>query len=78
MVYNENYQRVKKEVEERLASSDLSRSNWCPGSAVTPEKVPLGNLRKGSYRFEIKINATANTGEQQNHWLVSSYLVSEK
>lgn len=78
MAYDENHQRVKKLVEERLASSDLSRSNWCPGSAVSPEKVSLGNLKKGNHTIEIKIPATKNEGDQQNHWLVSSYLVSEK
>ncbi|ATA72304.1 MULTISPECIES: PNGase F N-terminal domain-containing protein [Capnocytophaga] len=76
--YNENYERVKKAVEERLASSDLSRSNWCPGSAVVPENVSLGTLKKGKHTIEIVIPATANTGDQQNHWLVSSYLVSDK
>lgn len=78
LVYNENRERVKKVVEERLASSDLSRSNWCPGSAVVPEKILLGNIKKGSHNIEIKIPATTNKGDEQNHWLVSSYLVSDK
>ncbi len=77
-VYNENFQRVEKVIEERLASSDLSRSNWCPGSLVSPEKASLGNLLKGKHTLEIKIPATTNVGEQQNHWLVSSYIVSDK
>ncbi|MDO5608415.1 MAG: PNGase F N-terminal domain-containing protein [Capnocytophaga sp.] len=78
MVYNDKFERVKKVVEERLASSDLSRSNWCPGSKVVPETAHLGTLQKGKHNLEIIIPATSNTGDQQNHWLVSSYLVSDK
>lgn len=78
MAYNEKRERIKKEVEERLASSDLSRSNWCPGSDVIPERVSLGSLKRGTHSLEIVIPATANTGDQQNHWLVSSYLVFDK
>ncbi|GET44733.1 PNGase F N-terminal domain-containing protein [Capnocytophaga felis] len=78
MAYNENRERVKKVVEERLASSDLSRSNWCPGSSVMPKTAKIGNLKKGNHTLEIVIPATSNTGDQQNHWLVSSYLVSDK
>ncbi|WP_368154590.1 PNGase F N-terminal domain-containing protein, partial [Bacteroides fragilis] len=35
---------TEKEVEEPLASSDLSRSNWCPGSDVVPEEAVIGTL----------------------------------
>ena len=64
-----------KEVEEPLASSDLSRSNWCPGSAVTPEVVKL-NLKPGKHNLTIAIpQATAIDKEKLNHWLVSAYLV---
>lgn len=77
MAYDENHNRIKKVVEERLASSDLSRSNWCPGSLVQPQVVKLGNLSKGKHTLEVSIPATTNVGEQQNHWLVSSYLVFE-
>ena len=38
-----------KEVEEPLASSDLSRSNWCPGSDVLPEVVELPGLQAGKH-----------------------------
>ena len=36
-------------VEEPLASSDLSRSNWCPGSDVVPEEIPLKELQAGKH-----------------------------
>ena len=38
----------EKEIEEPLGSSDLSRSNWCPGSDVVPEEVMLGDLKAGT------------------------------
>ena len=30
-------------LEERVASSDLSRSNWCPGDDVQPLRLALGD-----------------------------------
>lgn len=66
-----------KEIEERIASSDLSRSNWCPGSFVKPIVVDLGNLKSGSHTLKIKIPATPIDGDKLNHWLVSAYLTYE-
>lgn len=67
-----------KEIEERIASSDLSRSNWCPGSFVEPMVVDLGNLKAGTYTLKIVIPATPVDGDKLNHWLVSAYLTYEK
>lgn len=65
-----------KEVEEPLASSDLSRSNWCPGSDVAPEEVALPELTPGKHTFTVAIpNAQPVAGDELNHWLVSAYLV---
>lgn len=66
-----------KEIEERIASSDLSRSNWCPGSQVEPMVVELGNLKAGDHAIRIKIPATPVDGDKLNHWLVSAYLTYE-
>ena len=66
-----------KEIEERIASSDLSRSNWCPGSFVEPMVVDLGNLKAGSHAIKIHIPATPVEGDKLNHWLVSAYLTYE-
>lgn len=66
-----------KEIEERIASSDLSRSNWCPGSQVEPMVVELGNLKAGAHAIRIKIPATPVDGDKLNHWLVSAYLTYE-
>lgn len=67
-----------KEIEERLGSSDLSRSNWCPGSKVAPEMITLGNLTPGEHILSVSIpNAQAVDGDKYNHWLVSAWLVWE-
>ncbi|MGK0252669.1 MAG: hypothetical protein ACI9OE_000113 [Mariniflexile sp.] len=67
-----------KEIEERIASSDLSRSNWCPGSHVKPFVVDLGSLKAGTHALKISIPATKANEEKLNHWLVSSYLTYEE
>lgn len=66
----------EKEVEEPLGSSDLSRSNWCPGSDVKPKEIRLDNISNGNHVLSIDIpNAQPVDGDKQNHWLVSAYLV---
>ncbi len=72
--YNENFKKEFKEIEERLASSDMSRSNWCPGSKVAPYHVGLGDIKEGNHKLQVKIPGTANKKEQYNHWLVSAYI----
>ena len=67
-----------KEIEERIASSDLSRSNWCPGSSVKPMVIKLSDLKAGSHTLKIKIPATPVDGDKLNHWLVSAYLTYEE
>ena len=75
--YNREGEKVYKEIEERLASSDLSRSNWCPGSQVEPFVMSIGELKKGRHQLEIDIDATPIDGDKLNHWLVSAYLTYE-
>lgn len=67
-----------KEIEERIASSDLSRSNWCPGSYVKPYVVELGDLNAGKHTIQISIPATAAYDDKLNHWLVSAYITYEE
>lgn len=70
---------TEKEVEEPLASSDLSRSNWCPGSDVVPEEIKLDHLTPGQHTFTVSIpEAQEIDKEKLNHWLVSAYLVWEE
>lgn len=67
---------TEKEVEEPVASSDFSRSNWCPGTDVVPEEVELGDLKAGHHTFTVDIpKAQPINGNEMNHWLVSAYLV---
>ncbi len=75
--YNKAFKKEFKAIEERLASSDLSRSNWCPGSFVKPYHTALGDIEKGQHNLQVKIPATSNKKDQYNHWLVSAYLIYE-
>lgn len=75
--YNKEGKRIKRVIEERLASSDLSRSNWCPGSQVDPFVIDLGDLRPGEYSLRIEIDGTPIDGDKLNHWLVSAYITYE-
>ncbi len=71
---------TSKEIEEGLGSSDLSRSNWCPGSQVEPIGVVLDNefLTEGEHTIKISIPTAAKAeGNKMNHWLVSAYVVVE-
>lgn len=69
----------EKEIEEALGSSDLSRSNWCPGSDVLPKSVDLSNLKAGKHTISFSVpSAQAADGDKLNHWLISAYLVWEK
>lgn len=71
--------RAVKEIEEPLASSDLSRSNWCPGSDVPPVVVDLPNIGAGNHTLTISIpESTPIMDNKLNHWLVSAYLVWEE
>ncbi|MEG1580466.1 MAG: PNGase F N-terminal domain-containing protein [Bacteroidaceae bacterium] len=70
---------AQKEIEEPIASSDLSRSNWCPGSDVLPKEVNLGSLAAGKHTFTVSIpQSQPIKGDELNHWLVSAYLVWEE
>ncbi len=70
---------TEKMIEEPIASSDLSRSNWCPGSDVTPKEIALENITPGNHTLSIDIpNAMPVDGDKMNHWLVSAYLVWEE
>ncbi|MDD2243800.1 MAG: PNGase F N-terminal domain-containing protein [Dysgonamonadaceae bacterium] len=75
----ENGKRAEKEIEEPLASSDLSRSNWCPGSDVPPVEVDLNNISTGDHTFTISIPESHSINDNKlNHWLVSAYLIWEE
>lgn len=69
-------ERAEKEIEEPLASSDLSRSHWCPGSNVPPVEIPLKDLKPGNHKLTISIpDSKEIERDKLNHWLVSAYIV---
>lgn len=66
-------------VNEPLGSSDLSRSNWCPGSDVVPETIALKEITPGAHTLTVRIpNAKPAVGNKLNHWIVSAYLIWEE
>lgn len=72
-------QYTEKEIEERIASSDLSRSNWCPGSVVEPVTINLPNLKPGKHKIRFSIpKAQVAEGNKLNHWLVSAYMIGRQ
>jgi hypothetical protein len=58
-----------------VASSDLNRSNWCPGDDVKPLHLPLGDLAAGDHTLEIAIpGAQAWTDSTFNFWNIAATL----
>jgi hypothetical protein len=74
-VWTEKTEWKGEKIEERIASSDYSRSGWCPGSKVSPKKISLGKLKKGRHELSIFIpNAQVITETEFNFWNVAAYL----
>lgn len=63
--------------QDGLSSSDLSRSNWCPGSLTAPYSIPLPKLEKGKHTVEVIIAQGPNDGQSTNHWNISGVLVGQ-
>lgn len=61
-----------------LSSSDLSRSNWCPGTATNPVYIPLGDLPKGRHTFAVAIPQGRPQGSSFSYWCLSGAIVGEK
>lgn len=60
-----------------LSSSDLSRSNWCPGTVTYPVYIDLGNLLPGKHTMQIKIPQGKPEGTSFSSWNVSGCLIGE-
>jgi len=60
-----------------LSSSDLSRSNWCPGTVTNPYFISLGDLPAGQYTLQVKIPQGKPEGSSFSSWNVSGVLVGE-
>ncbi|MFC4141150.1 PNGase F N-terminal domain-containing protein [Pedobacter mendelii] len=57
--------------ETGLSSSDLSRSNWCPGTVTNPNIIPLGDLKAGRHTIKVTIPMGPPQGSSSSAWNVS-------
>lgn len=60
-----------------LSSSDLSRSNWCPGTVTNPFRISLGNLEAGEYTLQVTIPQGKPEGTSFSAWNVSGVLIAD-
>jgi len=58
--------------ENGLSSSDINRSNWCPGTMTVPYYIPLNNLKAGKHKIEVIIDQGKEDG---NSWSVSGCII---
>lgn len=66
-------------IDERIASSDFSRSGWCPGSQVDPQTIPIGPLMAGKHELQIDVpTAQSFSDTAMNFWNVAAYLTWEE
>ena len=61
--------------ETGLSSSDLSRSNWCPGTVTNPNIIPLGDLKAGTHTIKVAIPMGLPEGSYASAWNVSGLLM---
>lgn len=58
-----------------LSSSDLSRSNWCPGTVTNPEYIWLGDIPAGEHTITVQIPQGAPEGGSNSYWCLSGTLL---
>uniref|UniRef100_UPI00263145A6 peptide-N-glycosidase F-related protein n=1 Tax=Chitinophaga sp. TaxID=1869181 RepID=UPI00263145A6 len=61
-----------------LSSSDLSRSNWCPGTLTLPVDVPMPQLTPGKHTIQVAIPQGKPEGGSFSFWNVSGILIGEQ
>ena len=61
-----------------LSSSDLSRSNWCPGTVTNPNFISLGNLKAGKHTIQVKIPQGEPEGTSFSAWNISGVLLGNE
>jgi len=64
--------------ETGLSSSDLSRSNWCPGTVTNPNIISLGDLKAGNHTIRISIPMGPPQGSSSSAWNVSGILLGSE
>lgn len=57
-----------------LSSSDLSRSNWCPGTVTYPIFIDIGHLKAGTHTLRVQIPQGESEGTSFSSWNVSGVL----
>ncbi|WP_346236675.1 PNGase F N-terminal domain-containing protein [Niabella insulamsoli] len=60
-----------------LSSSDLSRSNWCPGTVTNPYIIQLGDLPAGKHTIQVKIPQGEREGKSFSAWNVSGAILAD-
>lgn len=58
-----------------LSSSDLSRSNWCPGTVTYPIFIDIGKLKAGKHTVRVHIPQGESEGTSFSSWNVSGVLL---
>ncbi|MBQ0152097.1 MAG: GLPGLI family protein [Chryseobacterium sp.] len=58
-----------------LSSSDLSRSNWCPGTITNPNFIQLGDLKAGKHTLQVVIPQGKPEGSSFSAWNISGVLL---
>ena len=61
-----------------LSSSDLSRSNWCPGTVTNPNFISLGDLKAGKHIIQVKIPQGEPEGTSFSAWNISGVLLGNE
>jgi len=61
-----------------LSSSDLSRSNWCPGTVTNPNFISLGDLKAGKHTIQVKIPQGEPEGTSLSAWNISGVLLGNE
>lgn len=69
------YNPVSGNFNNGLSSSDLSRSNWCPGTVTTPNYIQLGDLKAGKHSIKVQIPQGKPEGNSLSFWNVSGALL---
>lgn len=72
------YNPVSGNFDSGLSSSDLSRSNWCPGTITYPNYIDMGDLKAGKHKIKVHIPQGPQEGDSQSFWNVSGALLFDK
>ncbi|WP_292008506.1 GLPGLI family protein [Chryseobacterium sp.] len=64
--------------QDGLSSSDLSRSNWCPGTLTNPNFISLGDLKAGKHSIQVKIPQGPTEGNSFSAWNISGVLLGSE